>query len=68
MFIFKTAKVWRDLAGEDPSEDSGAADDASSSSASLNETLEYTAPNERDGTRTGTAPNSIRLGEEPAKD
>tara|TARA_Y100001947_G_scaffold157297_1_gene167343 strand:- start:491 stop:697 length:207 start_codon:yes stop_codon:yes gene_type:complete len=68
MFIFKTAKVWRDLAGEDPSEDSGAADDASSSSASLNELSKNTALKERDGTRTGTAPDSIRSGKEPAKD
>ena len=55
MFIFKTAKVWRDLAGEPP-----ATEEDAPSNASLLETSKNDPKNERDGTQSGAAPKSVR--------
>ena len=64
MFIFKTAKVWRDLAGEGL----GAIEDGSPSGIPLTETSKNTGLNEKGGAHMGTAPVSVRPGKEPAKD
>jgi hypothetical protein len=64
MFIFKTAKVWRDLAGEDY----GTIEDGSPSGTPLTETSTNTGLNEKGGAHMGTAPVSVRPGEDFAKD
>ena len=56
MFIFKTAKVWRDLAQETPSADRGNLP----ADGFLAEDARDFLANERDGAETGTAPKSLR--------
>jgi len=52
MFIFKTAKVWRDLAQETPSADRGSLP----AKGFLAEDAKDFLANERDGAEAGTAP------------
>ncbi len=56
MFIFKTAKVWRDLAHETPSASGGSVPANGSRPNGAKDIL----ANERDGAETGTAPKSGR--------